>query len=82
MIEIKVKLFALLKEIFERDEIVLHFMDAVSCEDVLLFLGRSFSKLRPVLDHSMIAVNGQYASKNQQLLSGDELAILPPVSGG
>ena len=30
----------------------------------------------------MIAVNGEYASPEQILKPGDEVAIIPPVSGG
>ncbi len=30
----------------------------------------------------MIAVNGEYASPEQVLKPGDEVAIIPPVSGG
>ncbi len=30
----------------------------------------------------MIAVNQEYATDDQQLNDGDEIAIIPPVSGG
>ena len=30
----------------------------------------------------MVAVNEQYASRDRELRSGDEVALIPPVAGG
>ena len=82
MIRIKVKVFALLKEKMGREELMLELLEGVSCQDVFSLLAGSFTDLGPLLEKSLVAVNGWYADRNKSLLAGDELAILPPVSGG
>ncbi|MRH99075.1 molybdopterin synthase sulfur carrier subunit [Kriegella sp. EG-1] len=52
-----------------------------SVEDVKLFLTKKypdFSKLSSLA----IAVNSEYAADDVVLNDGDEIAIIPPVSGG
>ena len=39
-------------------------------------------RLKPWLTSLAVAVNQQYASSDTKLKSGDEVALLPPVSGG
>lgn len=82
MIQIKVKLFTVLKEEIGSEELVLEVPEKSSCEDVILKLEKQWEKLTPVLERSFVAVNGMYASRREQLETEDELAILPPVSGG
>ena len=38
--------------------------------------------LAPMRDTLAFAVNGEYARMNHQVSPGDEVAVLPPVSGG
>ncbi len=35
-----------------------------------------------VMEHLRVAVNGEFAPWDQALADGDEIAFLPPVSGG
>ena len=79
---IKVKVFAVLKEIFGWDEFDLQVSENVSCQDVFTLLKNEYGEKLAILEHSLIAVNGKYAGPHSKLLAGDELAILPPVSGG
>ena len=41
-----------------------------------------FPQLAPYLSRAAVAVNRQYASQTTPLAEGDEVAIIPPVSGG
>ena len=83
MTRIRVKLFAFLKDAAGRSEMTVNFgTEPVSCEDVLSFLAVLFEEAKPMLGQSLVAVNGQFASRDLRLSSGDEVAILPPVSGG
>jgi molybdopterin converting factor subunit 1 len=46
---------------------------------------RSRPELAPLLDHATfvkVAVNRQIADFNAEIYNGDEVAFLPPVSGG
>lgn len=79
---IKVKVFSVLKEILGREELTLDFERGISCREVLRRLEDRHEEILPILWHSMLAVNGQYADANTLLEANDEMAILPPVSGG
>ncbi len=79
---IKVKVFAILKDIVGREEIHLDFEEEVSCREVLRHLETQFEGIAPILWHSLVAVNGQYADGDTVLTANDEVAILPPVCGG
>ena len=41
-----------------------------------------FPALRPLLPRCAVAVNHEYAAADCPLTAGDEIAVLPPVSGG
>lgn len=79
---IKVKLFAVLKDLANRGEILLERTKATSCDSVLSHLEKEYAIPPSVLDRCLIAVNGEYAGRDSLLEAGDELAVLPPVSGG
>ena len=80
--KIKIKLFAALKEIAARNEAILEVPNEISCQEILLYLQDEIPALSPILESSLVAVNGAYADKNEYVSEEDEVAILPPVSGG
>lgn len=82
MIEIKIKLFALLREIAAREEIKLVLAKNSSCSDAILRAKSIFGFPEVILERSLVALNGACADPNTPLSEGDELALLPPVSGG
>lgn len=45
-------------------------------------LAAEFPSLSTLLRHSMIAVGREYAVDDDALHDGDEIAVIPPVSGG
>jgi molybdopterin converting factor subunit 1 len=45
-------------------------------------LSRRYPRLRPLLDRSAMAVNQRFADDATQLNESDEIAWIPPVSGG
>ncbi len=79
---IKVKLFAIAKEIAGGDETVLEVPNEISCEEVLLRLRTKIPALFSVLELCLVVINGRYVDKTTDVSEGDEVAILPPVSGG
>ena len=80
--KVKVKLFAMLREMAGREETILEVPDEISCEEVLLHLQTELPVLGSVLKPCLIAINGRYVDKVVDVSEGDEVAILPPVSGG
>jgi len=78
----KIKCFGIARDICHTDEIELSVdqqLDTVS--DLRNYLGHHYPALHEVPSY-MIAVNQSYALDSAQLSASDEIAIIPPVSGG
>lgn len=76
-VEVTVRLFAMLRERAGATEVVLDLPEGASVADALERLGDLASGMPLVM-----AVNREYAPPGQVLDPGDELALIPPVSGG
>ena len=72
-----VRLFAGLRELAGADRRELDLDDGASVEDVWAALGLGKEPAGP-----LYAVNRKYADRGQGLAEGDEIALIPPVSGG
>lgn len=80
--KVTVKFFALVREIAACDEATLDLPQETSCEEALLHLENTIPGLFSILRRCLVAVNGRYAHPDTRILVDDEVAILPPVSGG
>jgi molybdopterin converting factor subunit 1 len=82
VISIRVKLFAVAKDLVGTGDVELSLQDGSHAFNVL----DHFLKVNPGLSswksHLRIAVNAEYVELNHRLQDGDEVAIIPPVSGG
>lgn len=82
LVSVRVKLFASTKEIVGKDEIRLRLTDQTTVGD----LKKKILELYPALSSTkipfMIAVNHRVADDSTTVSHLDEVAILPPVSGG
>lgn len=76
-VNVTVRLFAALKERAGTGELQLELPDGARVADALAALGGLADGLPLVL-----AVNREYAREDQVLRASDELAVVPPVSGG
>lgn len=74
---VSVLLFAGLRERAGEDQIELELPDRASVGDALAALAELTGGVRVVM-----AVNREYADASTPLSAGDELALIPPVSGG
>ena len=79
---IKVKMFAMLKEMTGKEEICLELNEGASCAEALLILENEYENFRVLFENSLLAINGEYTHRYATLQEDDEVAILPPVSGG
>lgn len=78
----KVKLFSVLAEKIG-PSIDLNLPDQFNSHDVLDQIKQAHPDYAKVLDQSLVAVNEEYTTDDEiKLDSVDEIAIIPPVSGG
>lgn len=77
-----VRLFAALRETVGRTEIEMEVPPAATVEDVWRALVQAHPALAPRRAHLAASVNRRYASFDTPLAEGDEIAFIPPVSGG
>lgn len=76
-----IKCFGIARDLFESDEITVDHTSINTVADLRLFLNKMNVQLSSVKTY-FIAINQEYADENQQISSADEIAIIPPVSGG
>lgn len=79
---ITIRLFAGARELVGSPTALLELPPGATAGDALEALVREYPALRRLASLSRLAVDGEYASAEQPLVDGAELAILPPVSGG
>jgi molybdopterin converting factor subunit 1 len=77
-VEVTVRLFAMLRERAGAREVTLELPDGARISDALAALRDVAPPELPLV----MAVNREYARDDRVLDAGDELALIPPVSGG
>jgi len=80
--KIRVKLFASVREIVGQKELVLEVPDDVKASAIPHLLASEYPRLQALVSFLKTAVNHEYADGERILVEGDEVALLPPVSGG
>jgi molybdopterin synthase sulfur carrier subunit len=80
MMHIKIKAFGITKEIVGAREFVLD-LDGQTVAQLRARLTANYPALAS-LKSLMIAVNNNYAEDSEVLQHTDEIALIPPVSGG
>jgi molybdopterin converting factor subunit 1 len=79
---VRVLFFGQLKEIVGAAEQEAELSDGARVQDLFERYGRRFPELAEFRSSIAASVNQEYAEWRAQLKSGDEVAFLPPVSGG
>ena len=79
---VRVRLFASLREAVGSDRLELELSDGASVEDAWRRLLDAHPALGTRRASLAAAVNRNYAGFDTALTDGDELAFIPPVSGG
>jgi len=78
---VKVKFFALGRELIGQRELQLQIPENNSVANLIEKLKEEYPRFAQ-LNSYLVAVNMEYAGMDTQLKDGDEVAIIPPVSGG
>jgi molybdopterin converting factor small subunit len=50
--------------------------------DVLGELAKLDERFTPALPSARLAINGEWANSDRVVMDGDDVALIPPVSGG
>ncbi|CAN5619451.1 molybdenum cofactor biosynthesis protein MoaE [soil metagenome] len=81
--QVEVKLFAVFRERAKRDSIEIELPEPATVADALGALGEE-DKLGDLVERMpvRVAVNREYVADDSPIADGDELALIPPVSGG
>ena len=79
---VKVRLFARLREIAGAPEFEREVAGTATLGGVWDQLAREYPDMAPYRGSISAAVNAEYARMDTPLSDGDEVAFLPPVSGG
>jgi len=77
-----VHLFARGRELVGADTVAAELPAAATVADLRRTLAARFPALAGLLARSAVAVNHDFAEDNRVLSPGDEVAVIPPVSGG
>jgi molybdopterin converting factor subunit 1 len=79
--EINVLAFGITKDIFGKSSIALKLTNDATVYNLKYLLEQQYPRLKQLRSY-MIAVNNEYALDGDTVHERDEIAIIPPVSGG
>ncbi len=79
--DMRVLAFGIAKDIFSSSSIEIDNDEINNVDQLKLFLEKKYPHLGG-LGSYMVALNNEYASGSEPISEGDEVAIIPPVSGG
>jgi molybdopterin converting factor subunit 1 len=82
MMKVTVKFFAIARDLTGTEKTILTFPTSLPAFSVLEQLLVKYPQLKEWENHLRVAVNCEYVSLEHVLHDGDEVAVIPPVSGG
>jgi molybdopterin synthase catalytic subunit len=80
--KIGVLFFGVLKEVFGRSSATVDLPEGARVREVLFYYAREAPKFEAMMPSLAISVNQEYSGADRALRDGDEVGLLPPVSGG
>jgi sulfur-carrier protein len=81
-ITVTVKLFSIYQEAYGVSEVVWHFPPQTSVGAVRDRALAEHPHLEPWRDRTRLGINLQFVANDASLTDGDEVVLIPPVSGG
>lgn len=80
--KVRVRCFAVAREIVGTGELVVDLPEGSTLIHLLDQIRRQFPRLEGLAGSLLFSVNREYAPSDRRLAAGDEIALIPPVSGG
>jgi len=82
IVRVKVLFFGMLRDIAGRTEDQLDLPDGARLDAIFQHYARQFPRLADLQSSIVLACNQQFSERSTTVHEGDEVAFLPPVSGG
>ena len=82
MITVQMLFFAHLQDVVGSHERTLELPEGATVETAAAVLGERYPKMDRLLSQARVAVNAEFAEASTALHDGDEVAWMPPMSGG
>ena len=82
MMDVRVRFFAWLRDAAGTEECRLALASGARALDAKAALVSRYQRLNGLIDYVRVALNQEYQSWEVPLHDGDELSLIPPVSGG
>jgi molybdopterin converting factor subunit 1 len=79
---VRVLLFAIIRDAAKTAEVDVELPAASVAKSAIDSVASQFPQITPYLARAAVAVNRRYATIDTPISDGDEVAIIPPVSGG
>ena len=79
---IRVRLFARFRDLFGTDVLEVLVSAAPTIAELRQRIGQQKPEVLPLLAYSTFAVNHEFASEDTLVTPADDVALIPPVSGG
>src|ERR1700694_5250933 len=82
LMKIGVLFFGVLKEVIGRSSETVDLPEGARVREVLFYYAREAPRFEAMVPSLAISVNQEYSGADRALRDGDEVGLLPPVSGG
>jgi molybdopterin converting factor subunit 1 len=80
--KVRTKFFAAIKDIIGTPEVELELPDGITAGELFQSYCQQHAALSRYANNTMISVNLEFVPPETRLHHGDEIAFIPPVSGG
>jgi molybdopterin converting factor subunit 1 len=80
--QVSVQLFAVARDRVGRSSIEVEVGESATVAELRERLCAQFPQLEGIVHRATVAVDAEYAGKDQQIQATSEIALIPPVSGG
>jgi len=79
---LSIKLFASLRQVMRSEEITVNIDNEITVSQMKKIVFETFPNLKKLNIPFFVAVNHKYATDSDVIGTKDEVALIPPVSGG
>jgi molybdopterin converting factor subunit 1 len=81
-VRVQVKLFAAARAVVGQGEVSVELQDGSTVGDLMEHFFARYPELEAIAGSLLLAVNREFAEGGMPLKEGDEVGVMPPVSGG